>query len=77
MQSRMVYTDMGVRLYVRGYVFVGPMVLYKVVDSTGRHNDQAYLIVGPVVWWRWLQPQLLFAVFAMVVFAHILVRLDG
>lgn len=45
----MVCTGMGVRLYERGYVFVGPMVLCKVVDNTGRHNDQACLIAGPVV----------------------------
>lgn len=45
----MVCTGMGVRLYERGYVFVGPMVLCKVVDSMGIHNDQGCLIAGLVV----------------------------
>lgn len=57
MQIRMVRTDMDVRLYERGYVFVELMVLYRVVDSTGRHNDQACSVAGQFVRWRWLQAQ--------------------
>lgn len=57
MQSRMVCTGMGVRLYEPGYVFVGPMVLCKVVNNMDRHNDQARLIAGPVVWWQSLRAQ--------------------